>query len=109
MNLYLVEVGEDHLHYEPINCELHLYKLNKKLKGIGTYPILNSNDHRLIMECGGTVLKASNDKKTMMWILNLDHVKSEFHLESVEFREMVSHIILSVKRDLKLKFIYSLS
>jgi len=108
MNLYLVEIGDGHLKYEPLSTTLNISILNRLLVKKGKYPMLNNNDYRLIKECGGSVVmhgKIVDGQKVRMWIINIDHVKTEGYLGSVEFAETISHIILSVKRDLKLNLI----
>ncbi len=108
MNLYLVEIGDSHLKYQHLSTTSNISILNRLVLMKGKYPILNNNDYRLIKECGGSVVmhgKIVDGQKVRVWIINIDHVKTESYLGSVEFAETISQIILSVKRDLKLNLI----
>jgi hypothetical protein len=116
MKLYLVEIGEGHLKYEYLDLPLmatpagSLHVLNKLLgNGEKCYPILNNNDHRLIKDCGGTIVlngRVIDGIKHRVWVINIEHdercVTSTFESQ---FSEMVSGIILTVKRDIKLESI----
>lgn len=108
MNLYLVEIGDGHFKYEPLSTTLNISILNRSLAKKGTYPILNNNDYRLIKKSGGSVVmfgKVLDGQKVQVWIINIDHVQTESYTGLHEFAETISHIILSVKRDLKLSHI----
>lgn len=110
MKLYLVEIGAGHLKYKYLSDDLNLYILNKLLeKEDEHYPILNNNDHRLIKDCGGTIVlngRVTDGLKHRVWIINVEHdercVTASFERQ---FGEMVGGIILTVKRDIKLESI----
>jgi len=111
MKLYLVEIGGGHLKYKYLSDDLNLYILNKLLeKEDEHYPILNNNDHRLIKDCGGTIVLngrvTDGLNRCRVWIINVEHdercVTASYERQ---FGEMVSGIILTVKRDIKLESI----
>jgi hypothetical protein len=110
MKLYLVEIGTNHLKYKYLSDDLNLYVLNKLLeKEKEHYPILNNNDHRLIKDCGGTIVlngRAIDGIKHRVWVINIEHdercVTSSFESQ---FSEMVNTVKIIVKRDMKLESI----
>ena len=76
MKLYLVEIGTDHLKYKYLSDDLNLYVLNKLLTKSGNYPLLNDNDHRLIRDCGGTIVlngRMLDGIKHRVYIINIEH------------------------------------
>lgn len=103
-NLYLVEINDDYFSYEKVVETLHLYQINNFLSD-KELPGLNGNDKQLIRNSGGTVVCKKKDNT--IWLVNIDHTqdKKVGVILGSDLLKIVSNIINTIKRDLKLKTI----
>jgi hypothetical protein len=112
MKLYLVEIGDDHFEYKYLYDSrfLNLKDINDLLMDTGKcYPILTHNHHRLIVDCGGTILlhgRVIDNIKHKVWIIDADYNDKINHKFEKEFTQKVNEIIVALNRDIKIKSIY---
>jgi len=120
MKLYLVEIGDDHFEYKYLYDSrfLNLKDINYLLMDTGKcYPILTHNHHRLITDCGGTIIlhgRVIDNIKHKVWIIDADYGKDNHvtfvgklnHVFEKEFTQKVNEIIVALNRDIKIKSIY---
>lgn len=109
MKLYLVKKGEDVFEYKFVSDKLSLVELNNN-PILSDYPKLNNNDHQMITNSGGTVVKSilrGANNWEILWLVNIEH-KQDKKVGVILGEDLVSiirGIIDSIKRDLKISSI----